>query len=121
MTPRRESRWEHYRDTLRFVVRPSWKLIPAILVLGLLAYLLIHQMRTTAERPLLTKEARIVRFGVLTQGRILPMASVAVVRAADGTTSEVFANPEQMARCHVGDQITYTTGPEGTRIDRCTP
>ena len=121
MMARRETRWDHVRDTLRFVVRPSWKLLPLLLGLALVGYLLVEQARVRSTRPIVTNEGRIDRFGVKVDPRVYTPSVVAVVRFADGTTSEVYGRPNQMARCRVGGLIRWTRGPQGTRIDRCGP
>jgi hypothetical protein len=121
MTARRETKGEHFRDTLRFAMRPGWKLLPLILALAVVGYLLVQQAKMKADRPVETRDGRIVRFGVQPDPRSHEPSSVAVVRFADGTTSEVYGRPDQMAQCHVGDRMTWTRGPQGTQIDRCTP
>ena len=122
MTPRRETRRERAGEMLRFVALPNWKLsliIVALIAIGLLVAL---QMRVRSTGPSVTQEGRIERFEFRgTNSRTLTPTPIAIVRLSDGTTKEIFASSGALTNCRAGDRITYTNGPEGTRIDRCTP
>ena len=121
MTPRRETRWEYIRDTLRFVAAPRWTLIPVVLIVAGAVYLVIQLRLPHPSQPTVTIEGRIVRFGPQQLARQHPPAVAVIVRSDDGTTKEITASPTQIASCRAGDHITYTSDPEGVRIDRCTP
>ena len=114
MTKRRETRLERVADTIRFTLLPSWKVSLAILVVVLLACL----MWFWATRPTLTQTGEIIRFGPHSS-RLRADRIAVVVKAPDGTITELLPKARDVARCRPGDRISYTTGPNGLWIDRC--
>lgn len=115
MRRRRETRWEHVADTIRLVVLPSWKVIFALLLVLLLAFL----FWLSANRPTVTQTAEIVRFGQH-PSRIANAGTIAVtIKSSNGLISELLPLARDVADCQVGGRITYTTGPTGLRIDGC--
>jgi DNA-binding transcriptional regulator of glucitol operon len=122
MTPRRETKWQRAGDLLRFVVIPNWKLSLIVVALAAIGLVFALQMRARSSGPSATQEGRIE--GLAFQGtdsRTLTPRPIAIVRLTDGTTEEILASRGALANCRAGDRITYVHGPEGVRIDRCTP
>ena len=107
---------------LRFVVLPNWKLSLIVVALTAIGLLVALQMRAHSTGPSVTQEGRIERFDFrgTNSGTLTPTA-IAIVRLTDGTTQEILASPGALANCRAGNRITYIHGPEGVRIDRCTP
>ena|ERR1043165_496717 len=114
MAKRRETRWEHFRDTLRFVALPSWKIGFALIPVILLAWV----MWFWATRPSLTQTGEIVHFSPHASKFRADRIAI-VVRSSDGSVTELLPKASDAARCRTGDRITYTTGPNGLWIDRC--
>lgn len=121
MVAQRETRWQHFADTIRLVVLLNWKIVLFAVALVASSLLVVSQASKDRSGTPVTQQGRIERFGFRQGSRNLMPNALAIVRLADGRTEQVAASPGALDHCRVGDRITYTRSPEGVAIDRCAP
>ena len=99
----------------------NWKTVVPVVGLILVAVFAALAGRNRASVQSVTTEGRIERFSFSGNSRTIAPRPITIVRVADGTTRAIVFDRQQVAHCRAGDRITYTQGPEGMTINRCTP
>src|SRR6218665_1783487 len=113
----RATRWERFRAFLHVTVLPNWKLGLFAVALAGLVLLGVRCQSAARPQPTVTREGRIVRFGL--QDGKWSQRIVAVIAFPNGTSTQIRVRQAQVVNCRVGDRITYKQGPDGIQVDRC--